>query len=32
MTSPFWIDKQALLLLHNESVAEHGGLPDLRDE
>jgi death-on-curing protein len=32
MTGPFWIDKQALLLLHNESIAEHGGLPDLRDE
>jgi death-on-curing protein len=32
MTSPFWIDKQALLLLHNESIAEHGGLSGLRDE
>lgn len=27
-----WIDKQALLLLHDESLAEHGGLPGLRDE
>ena len=32
MTGPFWIDKQALLLLHNESIAEHGGLSGLRDE
>jgi death-on-curing protein len=28
----FWIDKQALLLLHGESVATHGGLEGLRDE
>ena len=27
-----WIDKQALLLLHNESLAEHGGMSGLRDE
>ncbi len=27
-----WIGKQALLLLHGESLAEHGGLPGLRDE
>ncbi len=26
-----WIDKHALLLLHDESLAEHGGLPGLRD-
>lgn len=26
-----WIDPQALLLLHGESLAEHGGLPGLRD-
>jgi death-on-curing protein len=32
MSGPFWIDKQALLLLHNESIAEHGGLAGLRDE
>jgi death-on-curing protein len=32
MNSPFWIDKQALLMLHDESLAEHGGLPGLRDE
>jgi death-on-curing protein len=27
-----WVDKRALLLLHRESLAEHGGLPGLRDE
>ncbi|MBS3934802.1 MAG: type II toxin-antitoxin system death-on-curing family toxin [Sulfuritalea sp.] len=27
-----WIDRQALLLLHDESLAEHGGSPGLRDE
>lgn len=27
-----WIDKRVLLLLHGESLAEHGGLPGLRDE
>jgi death on curing protein len=27
-----WIDKRALLLLHDESLAEHGGAPGLRDE
>ena len=27
-----WVDKRALLLLHGESLAEHGGLPGLRDE
>ena len=32
MSGPFWIDKQALLMLHDESLAEHGGLPGLRDE
>lgn len=26
-----WIDKQALLLLHGESVAEHGGATGMRD-
>ena len=29
---PRWIDKRALLLLHAESLAEHGGLEGLRDE
>ena len=27
-----WISKQALLLLHAESLAEHGGSPGIRDE
>jgi death-on-curing protein len=27
-----WVDKRALLLLHGESLAEHGGLPGMRDE
>lgn len=27
-----WVDKQALLLLHSESLAEHGGLVGMRDE
>ena len=27
-----WIDKRALLLLHGESLAEHGGASGIRDE
>lgn len=27
-----WIDKRALLLLHDESLAEHGGSAGMRDE
>lgn len=27
-----WIDKRALLLLHDESLAEHGGATGIRDE
>ena len=27
-----WVDRQALLLLHDESLAEHGGAAGLRDE
>ncbi len=27
-----WIDRQVLLLLHDESLAEHGGASGLRDE
>jgi death on curing protein len=27
-----WVDRSALLLLHDESLAEHGGAPGLRDE
>jgi death on curing protein len=32
MKEPQWIESRALLLLHAESVAEHGGLPGIRDE
>jgi death on curing protein len=32
MTELRWIDKRALLLLHDEDLTEHGGLPGLRDE
>jgi death-on-curing protein len=27
-----WIDRRAMLLLHDESIAEHGGAPGIRDE
>ena len=27
-----WISKRALLLLHGESLVEHGGAPGMRDE
>lgn len=27
-----WVSRQALELLHDESIAEHGGAPGLRDE
>ncbi len=27
-----WVDKRALMLLHDESLAEHGGSSGLRDE
>lgn len=27
-----WINRQVLLLLHDESLAEHGGSSGLRDE
>jgi death on curing protein len=29
--SPKWVDRRALLLLQSETLAEHGGLPGLRD-
>jgi death-on-curing protein len=32
MTGLRWVDKTALLLLHAESLAEHGGLEGMRDE
>lgn len=31
MTAWRWIDQRALMLLHDESLAEHGGAPGLRD-
>lgn len=27
-----WVNRQVLLLLHDESLAEHGGAPGLRDD
>lgn len=32
MSEPRWIAKQAVLLLHAESLAEHGGSEGIRDE
>ncbi|HJV27354.1 MAG TPA: type II toxin-antitoxin system death-on-curing family toxin [Aromatoleum sp.] len=32
MTRWRWIDKRALILLHDESLAEHGGASGMRDE
>jgi death on curing protein len=32
MSSWKWVNRQALLLLHEESLAEHGGASGLRDE
>ena len=32
MTAWKWVNRQVLLLLHDESLAEHGGSPGLRDE
>ncbi|MDO5653859.1 MAG: type II toxin-antitoxin system death-on-curing family toxin [Brachymonas sp.] len=32
MSSWRWVDRAALLLLHDESLAEHGGSPGVRDE
>ena len=32
MKSPVWLNALALRLLHNESLAEHGGLAGIRDE
>jgi death on curing protein len=29
--NPRWIDRRALILLHSETLAEHGGLPGVRD-
>lgn len=32
MKTPKWVDRRALVLLHGETLAEHGGLPGLRDD
>ena len=32
MTTPVWLDRSAIELLHAESLAAHGGLSGLRDE
>lgn len=32
MKEPRWVGKQALLLLHGESLAEHGGAGGIRDD
>jgi len=32
VTPPRWLNKKALILLHTESLVEHGGLEGLRDE
>lgn len=32
MRKPVWLDQRALVLLHAESLAEHGGLWGLQDE
>jgi death-on-curing protein len=32
MTPPRWLDKRDLLILHAESLADHGGAEGLRDE
>jgi death-on-curing protein len=32
MSEPLWLDRRGLLLLHLESLAEHGGSSGMRDE
>lgn len=32
MTEPRWISRAALLILHEEDLAEHGGRPGIRDD
>ncbi|MBS0425859.1 MAG: type II toxin-antitoxin system death-on-curing family toxin [Proteobacteria bacterium] len=32
MSAYRWVNRQVLLLLHDESLAEHGGAPGLRDQ
>jgi death-on-curing protein len=31
VSEPVWLDEEALLMLHAESLAEHGGLEGIRD-
>jgi death on curing protein len=31
MNEPHWLDRRAILLLHAEALAAHGGAPGLRD-
>ncbi|MEO0550125.1 MAG: type II toxin-antitoxin system death-on-curing family toxin [Pseudomonadota bacterium] len=30
--TPVWLRKEAIIILHDESLADHGGLPGFRDE
>ena len=32
MKEPRWVDRRALIFLHDESLAEHGGLEGIRSE
>lgn len=32
MTEPVWVEKEALLLLHDKSLARFGGIEGMRDE
>ncbi|CAN7162073.1 type II toxin-antitoxin system death-on-curing family toxin [Pararhizobium sp. LjRoot255] len=32
MTSPKWLTREAVEIMHREQSAEHGGLPGLKDE
>jgi death-on-curing protein len=31
MNEPHWLERRAILLLHAEAIAAHGGVPGLRD-
>ena len=32
MSEPIWIEKRAIIMVHAEALAEHGGLEGIRDE
>lgn len=32
MSAPVWLERDAILAIHAEALAEHGGAPGLRDE